>query len=713
MIMVKDDIPQIEHHMIGKLYKEVRKEDGKKSNKSYGLLNTMNKLYPIDKIADAMKIFGISREKAKKLVKGANICRKIKAFPTKTINTIRTFYCRDDISRVSPNTRETTKKYGTRRYMRFQFRVAYRIFKLENPETKVSFSKFHSLKPKNIRAVSKTPLISSLCCYCQNVSLKLQAMNCPGLSSEYQLFNQFTCKKEAGNILRKVECMKKTCKDCKHFGRKLREYVSERIDIRKEILYLSWKTKTFETNSGKKSVRRVLKSTRGTIEECLNELIKEDLESTLKRCNFFEHFYGQIYQIKMYKSCHKNLQPGEAMMIQDFSRNRDVFYQSEIKSSYWTRKQVTMHPTVIYFKDMEGSSHRRVLTHLSDVTLHNAHVVHYITKDCIEYLREHFPNIEWIKVIMWSDGCCSQYKGKHSFLYLNKLQNIFPEIKFQRNYFGSEHGKGESDAETGIFSRQIRDAVKSEASVLSNANQMCEFLIKNNKEDRVFRIFTEADLEPIYEDFRGVNVSTLEGKCTRSLHQIMPTNKKGLLKIRPFSCFCKSCILDKCDSCENISFTGGEYKSKKLPSKSRNVSCDDLNDSEYDEENDDDNLMDHEEFHNESDLPSELQIKQEEIHLSDLKPMDFVITSLEKRSKNQYFVAQIQEVDEENDTLVMNYLSQHKEHMDIFCKSEKYNENNCVGFAREIIMKLSDPQELRRGNKYFFTHRINLKNVNI
>ena len=67
----------------------------------------------------------------------------------------------------------------------------------------------------------------------------------------------------------------------------------------------------------------------------------------------------------------------------------------------------------------------------------------YVTKDCIEYFIKNFPQFQWHKVIIWSDGCVAQYKGKVSFWYLNKLKTIFPQIEIQRNYFGSEHGKGE------------------------------------------------------------------------------------------------------------------------------------------------------------------------------------------------------------------------------------------------------------------------------
>ena len=712
MSMVKEVIPEFAQQLLGKVFK-VMKDGNTKSSETYGYLNAMSKVTECKNITSAMKDYGIGRKKAKQMVKGEEISRKIKAFPKKTINIIEKFYKRDDISRVSPNVRETTKKHGARRYMRFPFRVAYRIFILENPKTKVGFSKFHSLKPKNIRARSKTPLISSLCCYCQNVNLKLQAINCPGLTSEYDLFNAFTCQKEPGNSLRRAECMYKTCQNCKDWEPSLRKYVSEKVDMKKEIHYLSWKTKTYETNKGKKSVRRVLENCKGTIEDCLNELIKEDLEKTSKICSFFEHYYAQIYQHKMYKSCFINLKSGVAILIQDFSRNRDIYTQSEIKSCYWTRTQVTMHPTVIYFIDMEGRLHRIVLTHLSDITLHDSHIVHYITKDCIDYLRETFPAIDWHKVIMWSDGCCSQYKGKHSFYYLNKLQNIFPQLRIQRNYFGSEHGKGESDAETGIFSRQIRDAIKSDASFLNNASQMCQFLKENNKEERIFRLFTDTDLKDIRDEFVGVSVATLEGKCTRSLHQIIPSKKTGILLTRPYSCFCQSCSVDMTNNCENKAFTLGKFIPRKLPSNDTKISCNLTNSEDDEEEDNEDNCIDPDDNMFKKDAMKELKIRKIDYDISDLEAMDFVITPLEKGTRIHYFVAQIQEVDKENKKLLIDYLRQHNFHEDIFHKTEIEVDKDYWVSLTDIIMKLRAPEEFRRGNKYFFHHRINLKNVSL
>ena len=221
--------------------------------------------------------------------------------------------------------------------------------------------------------------------------------------------------------------------------------------MKKYIVYQVWENKTFETKDGKISTRRVLENKVGTVETCVNDLIKHDLKNPLKRCTFFEHFYTQVYQQKMYKLCKNTAGVGTIIIIMDFSRNRDVLYQFEIKSSYWTRKQITMHPSVIYFLDHDGLWKRLVITHLSDITKHDAHFVQYVTNDCIEYITQNFPEFQWHKVIIWSDGCAAQYKGKISFWYLNKLKANFPKMEIQRNYFGSEHGKGESDSETGRF----------------------------------------------------------------------------------------------------------------------------------------------------------------------------------------------------------------------------------------------------------------------
>ena len=84
------------------MYKVVR--DGKiKSDVSYDILDAMNKVSKVKSVSSAKKLFGIGDEKAKKMMRGEKLSRKLRIFPTKTFNIIQIFYKRDDISRVSPN----------------------------------------------------------------------------------------------------------------------------------------------------------------------------------------------------------------------------------------------------------------------------------------------------------------------------------------------------------------------------------------------------------------------------------------------------------------------------------------------------------------------------------------------------------------------------------------------------------------------------------
>ena len=64
---------------------------------------------------------------------------------------------------------------------------------------------------------------------------------------------------------------------------------------------------------------------------------------------------------------------------------------------------------------------RVVITHLSDIKQHDAHMVHHITSDCIKSLSNDF-NLSLKKIYLWSDGCTSQYKGKTRFYYLDKYE---------------------------------------------------------------------------------------------------------------------------------------------------------------------------------------------------------------------------------------------------------------------------------------------------
>ena len=156
-------------------------------------------------------------------------------------------------------------------------------------------------------------------------------------------------------------------------------------------------------------------------------------------------------------------------------------------------------------------------------------MVHFITQDCISILQSKHPEVKWNRFNIWSDGCASQYTGKNSFYYLDKYS-----VSVERNYFASEHGKGPSDAETGLISMKLQSAIKSRNVVLQNAKEMYDFLHENHSDDtHIYKLVNEGEMKLIMNDFQGIKVDTLKGQCTRSLHQSKSSKESGILLQRP------------------------------------------------------------------------------------------------------------------------------------------------------------------------------------
>ena len=133
---------------------------------------------------------------------------------------------------------------------------------------------------------------------------------------------------------------------------------------------------------------------------------------------------------------------------------------------------------------------------------------------------------------------------------------------------------------------KIDTAVKTRQAVIGNAKYMYDFCIKNHDENtHIFKLIVKSDLKAIMDDYEGVTVQTLSGKCTRSLHQIKHSISSGLLQ-RSFSCFCSFCESGDYDNCINKAYTSNSnFKKCHLPTNGINDSND--NDEEVGEYYDD------------------------------------------------------------------------------------------------------------------------------
>ena len=410
-----------------------------KSEQVYQLGNSYKEVIQNQSLRTIAKKFKVGRKKSKELKRG-QAKRKPSSKCITNIQEIVEFYKQDDVSRIDANIGTTTKKWGPRRYMMMKLKDAHKKFQKEK-NTKLSFSKFAALKPINIRSYTKIPHEVCLCVYCDNIRNKIEVIKGCNTgpsntkpSNVYELYHDLMCPKEKGK-LPNINCAEKNCNQCQDWETKIKDIYKD-VDMNKKLSWIRWVKSEYTNSENEVRTRREPVKRVETTQVCIEELVEDVIKPT-KQITFIRHYFNQIYQTKQYKNNKENLDIQECLIVQDFSKNRQIVHQDEIKSQYFAKKSVTMHPSVCYVKLNEDDPPKRiVISHFSDITDHDSHMVNYITKDTIKILQDMFQ-IQLTTIYIWSDGCSSQYKGKNSFYYLSKMQNV------QRHYFGSEHGKGE------------------------------------------------------------------------------------------------------------------------------------------------------------------------------------------------------------------------------------------------------------------------------
>jgi hypothetical protein len=116
---------------------------------------------------------------------------------------------------------------------------------------------------------------------------------------------------------------------------------------------------------------------------------------------------------------------------------------------------------------------------------------------------------------IFSDGCSGQYKSKGPFADLSLETGVV-----NRNYFGSEHGKSECDADIGVLNRLVERAITGNKVIINNAEDLFTFCEANLKLNEIlskrnfFLVRTQARL--IESDLRPMpKLSRSPGNFTR------------------------------------------------------------------------------------------------------------------------------------------------------------------------------------------------------
>ena len=155
----------------------------------------------------------------------------------------------------------------------------------------------------------------------------------PDINNEYELYNLLVCRPEKNQRFRNYQCILKLCQKCSNWEDKIRSLVPIDQDYSKIYSFRNWESTTEKNKAGKNVVRRSLQRDSGTANKVLDKLIDAVLKPG-RGFTFVEHFFRQRYQQQMYKNCLDSLKYGEAIFIQDFSKNKTLEQQFEIKGNY-------------------------------------------------------------------------------------------------------------------------------------------------------------------------------------------------------------------------------------------------------------------------------------------------------------------------------------------------------------------------------------------
>ena len=470
---------------------------------------------------------------------------------------VQQFYLEPAVSREVPDKSAAVKikingetKVLPRHHMTCFMSEAYDAFKAAHPNSKVGFTVFKKLRPKQVKWISETNRKKCLCQQCCNPSLKTEALKkfCSKSENADVKMHGRSIKLSPRETARATlcpydkypskACLSRECTDC---GTKtLNDHHGVVIAACKPddlITWYSWAPMTLMKNG---SPRRIIfcQAQTTSIQDFM-EAYRKDLE-TLP-----EHLFRASWQHGAMTTCINQLQQDETALVMDYAESYQCVFREEVQSAFFDPNSVTIHPMMAYYRMPNGQMMKHAIIGVSDVDSKDATGVIGFENTALGILKDHIPDLK--AVHEFTDGCAAQYKGRNSFCDISNRTNI----KLDRNYFETSHGKSVCDGLGSTVKNSAYWAVVSGKAVISTAKDFFTFcrenLTKPPKEvnqgtssyisHREF-IFTEKDLA-----FKRPDVKPIKG--TRALHAVTNTQEPHKIMKRNLSCFCPPCMSDE------------------------------------------------------------------------------------------------------------------------------------------------------------------------
>ena len=189
---------------------------------------------------------------------------------------------------------------------------------------------------------------------------------------------------------------------------------------------------------------------------------------------------------------------------------------------------------------------REAIHVVSSDRCHDSNAVAHFTKVINQHLVDD-RKLAIKRQIQFTDGCAGQYKSSRTFADISHAMDDL-KCNVERNFFGSRHGKSESDGEGGVVKSTVSRAVTAEEVIVTDAESFYNFcnsrLVKGADETsdscchfkREFILVRKGDID---RSKKSREVKTVKG--TRTLHCVTSV-KGGTVKTRQLSRYCTGCM---------------------------------------------------------------------------------------------------------------------------------------------------------------------------
>ena len=340
------------------------------------------------------------------------------------------------IIRLPGKKKETVQK----QYMLTTIREAHAVFKDENPDADISFSKFADLRPPQVQLQRDVPHNCCLCKYHENIRLLLQSLSKAGLQLPTG-FRDFIALLVCDQ--NEEDCMAGQCANCPG----LAQLTPPATIANQDISWQQWSTDG-------KTTRIVLQ---GTVQDCFDVLKSQTpyflLHTFVKRTQADE-FQRERESVKD--------DPDKVVIQVDFAENYTTKLQGEIQSAYWAYNQVTVFTVCAWDKEGVHS-----MTIVSDYLHHDKYAVNVFLNTIFKWLDEEVRQFE--SIVIFSDGAASQFKQRYLLCSLTLMNR-----QITWNFFATSHGKGPVDGVGGTVKRIVAKEVMSGGGDVLTSQQFAE-----------------------------------------------------------------------------------------------------------------------------------------------------------------------------------------------------------------------------------------------